>query len=41
MAIITANFYNYSEIIIMQLTSYLNLKPVNWNFVNNQLTGIL
>ena len=35
----------YSEIITIQLTSYVNLKPVNWNFVNNcmvncvQLTG--
>ena len=28
---------NFSEIITIQLTSYLNLKPVNWNFVNNQL----
>ena len=31
-------FYNYSKIITIQLTSYLNLKPVNWNFVNNRLT---
>ena len=31
-------FYNYSEIITIQLTSYLNLKPVNWNFVNKRLT---
>ena len=35
---ITMNFYNYSEIIAIQLTSYLNSKPVNWNFVNNRLT---
>ena len=38
MVIITTIFYNYSEIITIQLTSYLNLKPVNWNFVNNRLT---
>ena len=38
MVINTTNIYNYSEIITIQLTSYLNLKPVNWNFVNNQLT---
>ena len=38
MIIITTIFYNYSEIITIQLTSYLNLKLVNWNFVNNRLT---
>ena len=32
------NFYNYSEMITIQLTGFLNLKPVNWNFVKNQLT---
>ena len=32
------NSYNYSEIIIIQLTGFLNLKPVNWNFAKNWLT---
>ena len=30
--------HNYNEIIRIYLTSYLNLKPVNWSFINNQLT---
>ena len=30
-------FYNYGEIITIQLTGFLNLKPVNWNFVKNRL----
>ena len=36
--IIKVKYNYYSEIITIQLTSYVNLKPVNWNFVNNQLT---
>jgi len=30
--------YHFSEIIRIQLTSYLNFKPVNCIFINNQLT---
>ena len=29
----------YDKIIRIQLTSYLNLKPVNWIFIHNQLTN--
>ena len=36
--IIKVKYSYYSEIITIQLTSYVNLKPVNWNFVNNRLT---
>ena len=38
MLIIKVKYNSYSEIITIQLTSYVNLKPVNWNFANNRLT---
>ena len=35
--------HNYKEIIRIYtyLNSYLNLKPVNWNFINNQFNFAL
>ena len=41
MVIIITNFYNYSEIITIQLTSYLNLKPVICPLIRFWFTALL